>query len=232
MRKGNTMLLTITKKELERIETLMIPAINRDICENKKIISVMTSLGAISLALFIFLYYSGALAFITSFILSLFCYILMLCFGIWSIFPVKIYPVEISTKSIKKAIIEKLTNFYLQKDDTQFLKALYDMSLLNKDFQEKLDQFLKKNEKSVENYLKSLSKESLTMLAQPYKDQINKDINEAVENYLMEKNKELELEKMAKNEKENAEQAFKKECENLLYSAMPKNLTKKDCHAF
>ena len=106
------------------------------------------------------------------------------------------------------------------------------MSLLNKDFQEKLDQFLKKNEKSVENYLKSLSKESLTMLAQPYKDQINKDINEAVENYLMEKNKELELEKMAKNEKENAEQAFKKECENLLYSAMPKNLTKKDCHAF
>ena len=37
---------------------------------------------------------------------------------------------------------------------------------------------------------------------------------------------------MAKNEKENAEQAFKKECENLLYSAMPKNLTKKDCHAF
>lgn len=156
----------------------------------------------------------------------------MLCFGIWSIFPVKIYPVEISTKSIKKAIIEKLTNFYLPKDDTQFLKALYDMSLLNKDFQEKLDQFLKKNEKSVENYLKSLSKESLTMLAQPYKDQINKDINEAVENYLMEKNKELELEKMAKNEKENAEQAFKKKCENLLYSAMPKNLTKKDCHAF
>ena len=156
----------------------------------------------------------------------------MLCFGIWSIFPVKIYPVEISTKSIKKTIIEKLTNFYLPKDDTQFLKALYDMSLLNKDFQEKLDQFLKKNEKSVENYLKSLSKESLTMLAQPYKDQINKDINEAVENYLMEKNKELELEKMAKNEKENAEQAFKKECENLLYSAMPKNLTKKDCHAF
>ena len=35
-----------------------------------------------------------------------------------------------------------------------------------------------------------------------------------------------------KNEKENAEQAFKKKCENLLYSAMPKNLTKKDCHAF
>lgn len=192
----------------------------------------MTSLGAISLALFIFLYCSGALAFITSFILSLFCYILMLCFGIWSIFPVKIYPVEISTKSIKKAIIEKLTNFYLPKDDTQFLKALYDMSLLNKDFQEKLDQFLKKNEKSVENYLKSLSKESLTMLAQPYRDQINQDINKAVESYLADKDKKLELEKIEENKRESAEQAFKKECEDLLYSAMPKNLTKKDCHAF
>lgn len=226
------MLLTITKKELERIETLMIPAINRDICENRKIISVTTCLGIISLALFTFLYCSGALAFITSFILSLFCYILMLCFGIWSIFPVKIYHVEIPTKSIKKAIVEKLTNFYLLKDDAKFLKTLYDMSLLNKDFQEKLDQFLEKNKKSVEYYFKSLSKESLTMLAKPYRDQINQDIKEAVESYLMDKNKELELEKMAKNEKENAEQAFKKECENLLYSAMPKNLTKKDYYAF
>ena len=89
----------------------------------------------------------------------------------------------------------------------------------------------KKNEKSVENYLKSLSKESLTMLAQPYRDQINQDINKAVESYLADKDKELELEKIEENKRESAEQAFKKECEDLLYSAMPKNLTKKDCHA-
>ena len=226
------MRLTITKKELERIETLMLPAVNREICIKKKIIFVMASLGVASLAIFIFLVYNNVLPLISSFVLSLFGYIVMVFFTFLFIFPIKIYPVEIPIKSIKKAIVEKLTDFYLPKDDAKFLKTLYGMSLLNKDFQEKLDPFLEKNRKSVEDYLKSLSKESLTMLAKPYRNQINQDINETVESYLMEKNKELELEKIEENKRESAEQAFKKECENLLYSAMPKNLTKKDHYAF
>ena len=64
------------------------------------------------------------------------------------------------------------------------------------------------------------------MLAAPYRDQINKDINEAVESYFIGKSKELELQIMAENSKKREEERFKEDCLKFFYSTMPKNIAK------
>ena len=64
------------------------------------------------------------------------------------------------------------------------------------------------------------------MLAQPYRDQIDKDINEAVEGYFIGKSRELELQIMAENSKKSDEERFKEDCLKLFYSTMPKNIAK------
>lgn len=62
------------------------------------------------------------------------------------------------------------------------------------------------------------------MLAQPYRDQIDKDINEAVESYFIGKSRELELQIMADNSKKSDEEKFKDDCLEFFYSTMPKNI--------
>lgn len=218
------MLLAITKKELERIEHLMLPAVNSKICIKKKIISIMASLGVVSLAMFIFLVYNNVLPLISSFVLSLFNYIVMAFFAFLAVFPMKIYPVEIPTKNIKKAIVNRLKSFYLPDNNVELLKTLYEKSLLKKDQKKKIERFLTINDKTIVDYLNSLGDKNLAMLAAPYRDQIDKDINEAVESYFIDKSKELELQIIAENNKKSDEEKFKEDCLNFFYSTMPKNI--------
>lgn len=184
----------------------------------------MASLGVVSLAMFIFLVYNNVLPLISSFVLSLFNYIVMAFFAFLAVFPMKIYPVEIPTKNIKKAIIDRLKSFYLPDNNVELLKTLYEKSLLKKDQKKKIERFLTINGKTIVDYLNSLGDKNLAMLAAPYRDQINKDINEAVESYFIGKKKELELQIMAENSKKSDEEKFKEDCLNFFYSTMPKNI--------
>ena len=106
------------------------------------------------------------------------------------------------------------------------MKTLYERSLLKKDQKEKIEQFLTINGKTIVDYLNSLGDKNLAMLAQPYRDQIDKDINEAVEGYFIGKSRELELQIMAENSKKSDEERFKEDCLKLFYSTMPKNIAK------
>ena len=62
------------------------------------------------------------------------------------------------------------------------------------------------------------------MMSEPYREQIDKDINEAVESYFIGKRKELELQIMAENSKKSDEEKFKEDCLKFFYSTMPKNI--------
>lgn len=184
----------------------------------------MASLGVVSLAMFIFLVYNNVLPLISSFVLSLFNYIVMAFFAFLAVFPMKIYPVEIPTKNIKKAIVNRLKSFYLPDNNVELLKTLYEKSLLKKDQKKKIERFLTINDKTIVDYLNSLGDKNLAMLAAPYRDQIDKDINEAVESYFIDKSKELELQIIAENNKKSDEEKFKEDCLNFFYSTMPKNI--------
>lgn len=74
------------------------------------------------------------------------------------------------------------------------------------------------------DYLNSLGDENLTILAQPYREQMNKDIDEAVENYFIGKSRDLELQIMAENNRKSDEERFREDCLNFFYSTMPKNI--------
>lgn len=131
-----------------------------------------------------------------------------------------------SIKGTKKAITDRLKSFYLPNNNVELLKTLYERSLLKKDQKEKIEQFLTINGKTIIDYLNSLGDKNLAMLAAPYRDQINEDINEAVESYFIGKSKELELQIMAENSKKSDEERFKEDCLKLFYSTMPKNIAK------
>ena len=148
----------------------------------------------------------------------------MAFFAFLAVFPMKIYPVEIPTKNIKKAIVDRLKSFYLPDNNVELLKTLYEKSLLKKDQKKKIERFLTINGKTIVDYLNSLGDKNLAMIAAPYRDQIDKDINEAVESYFIGKSRELELQIMAENSKKSDEERFKEDCLNFFYSTMPKNI--------
>ena len=132
--------------------------------------------------------------------------------------------ITLSNKDIREAIIERLNSFYLPDNNIELLKTLYEKSLLKKDQKKKIERFLTINDKTIVDYLNSLGDKNLKMLAQPYREQIDKDINETVESYFIDKSRELELQIMAENSKKSDEEKFKEDCLNFFYSTMPKNI--------
>ena len=128
------------------------------------------------------------------------------------------------TNNIREAMIDRLKSFYLPDNNIELLKTLYEKSLLKKDQKEKIEQFLTKNGKTIVDYLNSLGDKNLSILAQPYREQINKDINEAIEGYFIGKSKELELQIMAENDRKSDEEKFREDCLEFFYSTMPKNI--------
>ena len=228
------MLLAITKKELERIEVMIAPTLIRKRYESKVDWLLFRLYCLIMLAFFIGIFYANI-----SLLHSLFlAFIFPIPIGLIVIElskPIKKYltkHLKFDTKNIKEAMIEKLTSFYLPDNNIELLKALYEKSLLKKDQKEKIEKFLAKKSKTIVDYLNSLGDENLTILAQPYREQMNKDIDEAIENYFIGKSRDLELQIMAENNRKSDEERFREDCLNFFYSTMPKNLTKKDNYAF
>lgn len=220
------MLLAITKKELERIETMIAPVLVQKRYE-KRVDKVLFSLYCLTF-LFCFI---GVLRFgiiipsslvVAFFLASPVGFIAMIASK-----PIKQYlakRLKLLDKDVKGAMIDRLKSFYLPDNNIKLLKALYERSLLKKDQKEKIEQFLTENGKNIMDYLNSLGDKNLSILAAPYRDQINKDINEAVESYFIGKSRELELQIMAENSKKSDEERFKDDCLNFFYSTMPKNI--------
>lgn len=220
------MLLAITKKELERIETLIAPALVQKRYEKR------VDRALFGLYCFTFLFcFIGALHFdliipsslvVAFFLASPVGFIAMIASK-----PIKQYlakRLKLLDKDIKGAMTERLKSFYLPDNNIELLKTLYEKSLLKKDQKEQIEQFLTINGKTIVDYISSLGDKNLAMLAAPYRDQIDKDINEAVEGYFIGKSRELELQIMAENSKKSDEEKFKEDCLNFFYSTMPKNI--------
>lgn len=220
------MLLAITKKELERIEIKVAPTTFKKKYENKIDWFISGFYCLIMLVFFIGIFSVDIALPNSLFLIFLFSApTAMIVIAISK--PIKKYLIEhkkFYTKNIREAMIDRLKSFYLPDNNIELLKTLYERSLLKKDQREQIKHFLTINGKSIVDYLSSLGDENLAMLAAPYRDQIDKDINEAVESYFIGKRKELELQIMAENSKKSDEEKFKEDCLKFFYSTMPKNI--------
>lgn len=220
------MLLAITKKELERIEIKVAPTTFKKKYENKIDWFISGFYCLIMLVFFIGIFSVDIALPNSLFLIFLFSApTAMIVIAISK--PIKKYLIEhkkFYTKNIRETMIDRLKSFYLPDNNIELLKTLYERSLLKKDQREQIKHFLTINGKSIVDYLSSLGDENLAMLAAPYRDQIDKDINEAVESYFIGKRKELELQIMAENSKKSDEEKFKEDCLKFFYSTMPKNI--------
>jgi hypothetical protein len=220
------MLLAITKKELERIETMIAPTLIRERYENKIDWLFSGLYCLIVLAIFVGIFCTD-IALPNSLFLAflLFTPTAMLVIAISK--PIKKYLIEhkdFCAKSIREAMTDRLKSFYLPSNNVELLKTLYERSLLKRDQKEQIAHFLAKNSKTIVDYLKSLGDENLLLMAKPYREQMNKDINEAVESYFIGKSRDLELQIMAENSRKSDEEKFKEDSLKFFYSTMPKNM--------
>lgn len=213
---------------MQGVENIVTPKISKKECETKT--ETILSLSYFLVLFIIFtIIYSDNLPFLYCFGLSLACsgpaaiVFLIIANPLNEKLKKNSRP---SIKGTKKAITDRLKSFYLPDSNIELLKTLYERSLLKRDQKKKIEQFLAINGKTVMDYLNSLGNKNLVMLAAPYRDQINKDINEAVESYFIGKSRDLELQIMAENSKKNDEERFKEDCLKLFYSTMPKNIAK------
>lgn len=220
------MLLAITKKELERIETMIAPTLIRKRYESKVDWLLFRLYCLIMIVSYIGIFCAD-ISILSSLFLALTFPVPMGLIIIEISKPIKKYltkRLKFDSEDIKEAMIERLINFHLPDSNIELLKTLYEKSLLKRDQKEQIEQFLAKNGKIIVDYLNLLGDKNLSILAQPYREQIDKDINEAVESYFIGKNRELELQIMAENSKKSDEERFKEDCLNFFYSTMPKNI--------
>ena len=220
------MLLAITKKELERIETLIAPALVKKRHE-KKVDGALLGFYCLIFSLLVIGIFGTGVILPYSLVIAFFLASPIALLLIAMSKMIKKYlekRITLSNKDIREAIIERLNSFYLPDNNIELLKTLYEKSLLKKDQKKKIERFLTINDKTIVDYLNSLGDKNLKMLAQPYREQIDKDINEAVESYFIDKSRELELQIMAENSKKSDEERFKEDCLNFFYSTMPKNI--------
>ena len=189
------MLLAITKKELERIETMIAPTLIRKRYESKVDWLLFRLYCLIMIVSYIGIFCAD-ISILSSLFLALTFPVPMGLIIIEISKPIKKYltkRLKFDSEDIKEAMIERLINFHLPDSNIELLKTLYEKSLLKKDQKEKIEQFLTINGKTIVDYLNSLGNKNLAMMSEPYREQIDKDINEAVESYFIDKRKELEL---------------------------------------
>ena len=220
------MLLAITKKELERVEIKVASTTFKKKYEDRIDWFISGFYCLIMLAFFIGIFYVDIALPNSLFLIFLFSApTAMIVIAISK--PIKKYLIEhkkFYTNNIREAMIDRLKSFYLPDNNIELLKTLYEKSLLKKDQKEKIEQFLTINGKTIVDYLNSLGDKNLAMMSEPYREQIDKDINEAVESYFIGNSRELELQIMAENSRKSDEEKFKEDCLKFFYSTMPKNI--------
>lgn len=186
------MLLTITKKELERIETLIAPALVKKRYE-KKVDGALLGFYCLIFSLLVIGIFRTGVILLSSLVIAFFLASPIARILIVMSKMIKKYlakRITLSNKDIREAIIERLNSFYLPDNNINFLNLLYHKDILLRAEKKKIDKFLASKGKGILDYLSSLGERELEMFAKPYKEQIAIDIEQAVCGYYENKSKQ------------------------------------------
>lgn len=127
--------------------------------------------------------------------------------------------------SLRKILISLFEDEFLDnKTDTEIYQHLYEHRMLRSEELDKIDKFLASNNVNFRDYALALDSELLSHIINPYRDEIKREIEEAVASFFLEKDRTKQKEERAKSEERQKQNLFIEKTNGFASSMLGKNL--------
>lgn len=127
--------------------------------------------------------------------------------------------------SLQKILISLFKDEFLDnKTDTEIYQHLYEYRMLRSEELEKLDKFLTSNNVNFRSYVLALDSELLAHIINPYRDEMKKEIEDAIANFFLEKDRARQEEERAKSLENQKRNLFIEKTNGFASSMLGKNL--------
>lgn len=127
--------------------------------------------------------------------------------------------------SLQKILISIFADEFLEeKTDTEIYQYLYEHNMLRTEELDKIDKFLESNKINFKDYVFALDRALLAHIINPYKDEIKREIKEAVTGFFLEKDRAEQEEERAKSVERERHNLFVKKTNIFASSMLGKNL--------
>ena len=127
--------------------------------------------------------------------------------------------------NLRKILISFFEDEFLDnKMDTEIYQYLYEHRMLRSEELDKLDKFLASNNVNFRSYALALDSELLSHIINPYRDEIKREIEEAVTSFFLEKDRTKQEEERAKSLERQKQNLFIEKTNGFASSMLGKNL--------
>lgn len=127
--------------------------------------------------------------------------------------------------NLRKILISFFEDEFLDnKMDTEIYQYLYEHRMLKPDELNKIDKFLASNSVNFRSYVLALDSELLAHIINPYRAEIKKEIEEAVANFFLEKDRTKQEEERAKSLERQKQNLFIEKTNGFASSMLGKNV--------
>ena len=127
--------------------------------------------------------------------------------------------------SLQKVLISLFEDEFLDnKTDTEIYQHLYEHRMLRSEELDKIDKFLASNNINFRDYALALDSELLSHIINPYRDEIKREIEEAVASFFLEKDRTKQEEERAKSLERQKQNLFIEKTNGFASSMLGKNL--------
>lgn len=128
-------------------------------------------------------------------------------------------------ENLRKILISFFEDEFLDnKTDTEIYQHLYEHRMLRSEELDKLDKFLASNNVNFRDYVLALDSELLARIINPYRDEIKREIEEAVASFFLEKDRTKQEEERAKSLERQKQNLFIEKTNGFASSMLGKNL--------
>lgn len=127
--------------------------------------------------------------------------------------------------SLQKILISIFVNEFLEeKTDTEIYQHLYEHRMLKPKELDKIDKFLASNNVNFRSYVLALDSELKAHIINPYRDEIKREIEDAITNFFLEKDRAKQEKERAKRLESQKRNLFIEKTNGFASSMLGKNL--------
>lgn len=127
--------------------------------------------------------------------------------------------------SLQKILISIFADEFLEeKTDTEIYQYLYEHRMLKPKELDKIDKFLASNNVNFRSYVLALDSELKAHIINPYRDEIKREIEDAITNFFLEKDREKQEKEKAKSIENQKRNLFVEKSNGFASSMLGKNL--------